>query len=73
MTNNRPVTGRAAGITQKALRILLCATAVIVIFCIYTWGITQNPPGFCLDESATAYNAYLVSQPGLANLARGFL
>lgn len=72
MTNNRPVTGRAAGITQKALRILLCATAVIVIFCIYTWGITQNPPGFCLDESATAYNAYLVSRTGAGEFGPRF-
>ena len=26
--------------------------------------ISHNPPGFYLDESATAYNAYLVSRTG---------
>ena len=52
MTNNKPVTGGAAGVTQKALRILLCAAALIFLFRLYTWGISQNPPGFYLDESA---------------------
>ena len=33
-------------------------------FRLYTWGISQNPRGFYLDESANAYNAYLVSQTG---------
>jgi len=56
-----PVTGGAAGVTQKALRILLCATAVVLLFSLYTWGISENPPGFYLDESGAAYNAYLVS------------
>jgi hypothetical protein len=46
---------------QKSLQILLWAAAVVVLFSFYTWGISQNPLGFHLDESATAYNAYLVS------------
>jgi hypothetical protein len=64
MKNNKPVTGGAAGVTQKALRLLLCAAALILLFRIYTWGISQNPPGFYLDESANAYNAYVVSRTG---------
>src|SRR5436309_13681943 len=64
MMNNMPVTGGAAGVTQKTLRILLCATAVILLFRLYTWDVSQNPRGFHLDESATAYNAYLVSRTG---------
>jgi 4-amino-4-deoxy-L-arabinose transferase-like glycosyltransferase len=59
-----PVAGGAAGVTQKALRILLCATAVVLLFSFYTSGISQNPPGFYLDESANAYNAYVVSRTG---------
>ena len=51
-------------IAQKRLRILLCVVASVLLFGLYTWGITQNPPGFHLDESATAYNAYLVSRTG---------
>src|SRR6266566_1181840 len=62
MRNNMPVIGGAAGVTQKALRILLCAAAVVLLFSLYTWGISRNPPGIYLDESAAAYNAYLVSR-----------
>ena len=72
MTNNRPATGRAAVVTQKVLRILLCAAAVILLFRIYAWGVSQNPPGFHLDESATAYNAYLVSRTGAGEFGPRF-
>src|SRR6516162_3635945 len=64
MTSNMPIGQHAAGVTQNVLRILLCVTAVILLFRLYTWGVSQNPPGFYLDESATAYNAYLVSRTG---------
>jgi hypothetical protein len=72
MTNNMPVTGGAAGVTQKALRILLCIAAVVLLFSLYTWGISQNPPGFYLDDSATAYNAYLVSRTGAGEFGPRF-
>jgi hypothetical protein len=52
------------GVVRKILRILLWVAAVVLLFSLYTWGITRNPPGFFLDESATAYNAYLVSRTG---------
>src|SRR6266480_5064271 len=52
------------GVVRKTLRISLWVAAVVLLFSLYTWGISQNPPGFYLDESATAYNAYLVSRTG---------
>ena len=52
------------GTVQKTVRILLWVAAVVLLFSLYTWGISKNPPGFHLDESATAYNAYLVSRTG---------
>jgi hypothetical protein len=57
---------------QKSLRILLCVAALVVLFSLYTWGIRQNPPGFYLDESATAYNAYLVSRTGAGEFGPRF-
>jgi hypothetical protein len=72
MRNNMPVTGGAAGVTRKALRILLCATAVILLFSLYTWGISRNPPGIYLDESAAAYNAYLISRTGAGEFGPRF-
>jgi hypothetical protein len=55
---------RALPWIKRSLRILLCIAALVLLFALYTWGISKNPPGFYLDESATAYNAYLVSRTG---------
>lgn len=64
---------RIATITaQRRLRILLCAGAILLLFTLYTWGISRNPPGFYLDESATAFNAYLVSRTGFGELGPRF-
>ncbi len=62
----------APTVAQKSLRILLCVAALVLLFSLYTWGITQNPPGFFLDESATAYNAYLVSRTGTGEFGPRF-
>jgi hypothetical protein len=59
-------------VIQKSLRILLCVVGLVLLFRMYTWGISQNPPGFYLDESATAYNAYLVSQAGAGEFGPRF-
>src|SRR5262245_28352039 len=59
-------------IAKKSLRILLCVTGLVVLFSIYTWGISRNPPGFYLDESVTAYNAYLVSRTGAGEFGPRF-
>jgi hypothetical protein len=39
----------APEVTEKSLRILLCVAALVLLFSLYTWGISQNPPGFYLD------------------------
>jgi hypothetical protein len=57
---------------QKSLRILLCVAGLALLFGLYTWGISQNPPGFYLDESANAYNAYLVSRTGAGEFGPRF-
>jgi 4-amino-4-deoxy-L-arabinose transferase-like glycosyltransferase len=57
---------------KKSLRILLCVAALALLFSLYTWGISKNPPGFYLDESATAYNAYLVSRTGAGEFGPKF-
>ena len=72
MRNNKPVIGVAAGVTQKAVRLLLCVGVVVLLFSLYTWGGSQNPPGFNVDESATAYNAYLVSRTGAGEFGPRF-
>jgi hypothetical protein len=64
--------GNAPTVAQKTLRILLCVAALVLLFGLYTWGISQNPPGFYLDDSATAYNAYLVSRTGAGEFGPRF-
>jgi len=61
-----------ASVAKKTLRILLCVAALALLFSFYTWGISENPPGFSLDESVTAYNAYLVSRTGAGEFGPRF-
>src|ERR1043166_3071585 len=42
----------------------LFALGVVVLFILYTYGLTRNPPGFYIDEFAFAYNAYLIARTG---------
>ena len=37
---------------------------IALLFIIYAWGLSKNPPGFYVDESALAYNAYLLAHTG---------
>ncbi len=41
-------------------------------FAVYTIGIGSNPPGFFVDESANAYNAFLVSTTGAGEFGARF-
>ncbi len=58
--------------TKKNLRRAFVAAGLVVLFALYTNGITRNPPGFYMDESATAYNAYLISRTGADESGRHF-
>src|SRR5215467_10341095 len=61
-----------ASAAQRILRVLVLVGILVLVFIIYTWGISRNPPGFYLDESATAYNAYLVSRTGAGEFGPRF-
>lgn len=58
--------------TKKNLRRLLVALGLVVLFALYTNEITRTTPGFYMDESATAYNAYLISRTGAGELGPHF-
>src|SRR5262245_6614525 len=49
---------------EKPWRRLGIAAGLALLFVIYIWGLWDNPPGFYVDESALAYNAYLLSRTG---------
>lgn len=59
---------------RKHIRVgtLLAAAALVALFVLYTSGISRNPPGFYMDESATAYSAYLISRTGHAEFGPRF-
>src|SRR5438874_1882562 len=42
----------------------LSILGIAILFILYTYGLTENPPGFYQDESAFAYNAYLLAKTG---------
>lgn len=56
----------------KYPRILLWSAGIALLFFGYTSGLSHNPPGFYVDESAIAYNAYLVSRTGAGEFGPHF-
>ena len=57
---------------SKYLRILLSVAGIALLFIGYTSGLSHNPPGFYVDESAIAYNAYLISRTGAGEFGPRF-
>jgi hypothetical protein len=57
---------------SKYSRIVLCVAGIALLFIGYTSGLSYNPPGFYVDESAIAYNAYLVSRTGAGEFGPSF-
>src|ERR1700730_7076297 len=58
--------------SRRRLRALLWVAGVALLFALYTAGLRDNPPGFYLDESAPAYNAYLVAHTGAGEFGPRF-
>ena len=57
---------------SKYPRILLWVVGITLLFIGYTSGLSHNPPGFYVDESAIAYNAYLISRTGAGEFGGHF-
>jgi hypothetical protein len=47
-------------------RLLAALAALLCLYAFYTAGISKNPPGFYLDESSIAYNAFLLGRTGVS-------
>ena len=58
--------------STKLLRIFCWSAGAGLLFAIYVIGIGSNPPGFYVDESGLAYNAYLVSTTGAGEFGPQF-
>lgn len=53
-------------------RIFLWVSGLGLLFALFTWGLTRNPPGFSIDESCYTYNAYLVAKTGAGEVGPRF-
>src|ERR1044072_5347833 len=51
-------------ISRRQLRVLWWIAGLALLFAVYVSGLSRNPPGFYVDESAVAYNAFLVAHTG---------
>ena len=57
---------------RRRVRIGLGAAGLGILFVLYSWGISKNPPGIYLDESGLVYNAYLVAHTGAGEFGPPF-
>lgn len=53
-------------------RVVGWVAGLALLFVLYTSGLRHNPPGFYMDESAIAYNAYLVAHTGAGEFGPRF-
>lgn len=58
--------------SRERVRILTWIASIALLFAVYTWGLSKNPPGFYVDESALAYNAYLLAHTGAGEFGPHF-
>lgn len=58
---------KTADATRRIARVaplIVIAVITLLIFGFYLRGLSRNPPGFYVDESAIAYNAYCIASSG---------
>ena len=48
----------------KVAKVAIALVVVALLFLLYAKGLRTNPPGFYVDESGVAYNAYLIAHTG---------
>jgi hypothetical protein len=58
--------------SPRQIKIGLGVAALAILFVLYNWGISENPPGFYLDESGLTYNAYVLAHTGAGEFGPHF-
>ncbi len=59
-------------LSRERIKILAWIAGLVLLFAAYTWGLSNNPPGFYVDESALAYNAFLLAHIGAGEFGPPF-
>jgi hypothetical protein len=67
----RPPSKRAIDVLQR-YRGVIVLLALALLFFLYIDGLSKNPPGFYIDESGIAYNAYLIAHTGAGEFGSRF-
>src|SRR6266404_115026 len=62
-TDRGPATRRLMGLLRR-YRLVFALLGVTLLFLAYIDAVSTNPPGFYIDESAIAYNAYCIAHTG---------
>ncbi len=52
--------------------LVLTLAAITLLYLFYIQGLSTNPPGFYIDESAIAYNAYCIAHTGAGEFGNRF-
>lgn len=63
-TANDRVSAEPNSIAPSRVRLLAIVLGVVLLFIFYIDGLSTNPPGFYVDESAIAYNSYCIAKTG---------
>src|SRR6266700_1453889 len=53
-------------------RLAIILLAIVLAFALYINGLSRNPPGFYVDESGIAYNAFLIAHTGTNEFGQRF-
>jgi hypothetical protein len=69
--DRRPGGGRLIEVVHR-YRLVIGLLAVALLFFLYIDGLSENPPGFYVDESGIAYNAYLIGHTGAGEFGSRF-
>src|ERR1051325_11039143 len=64
MTNRDQIESARTRPLLRWLGIVSIALGFILLYIFYVSDLSHNPPGFYVDESAIAYNAYCIAKPG---------
>ena len=62
---------RSRGVSSR-YRLVILILAVAFLLVLYLNGLSHNPPGFYVDESGIAYNAYLIGHTGAGEFGERF-
>ena len=70
-TDSQPATGRPLAFLRRH-RLVVTLLGITVLFFFYIDKVSTNPPGFYIDESAIAYNAYCIAHTGAGEFGNRF-